>query len=362
MEKAEKRVKFMPKSYLQTVILYCLHQIKGDRSIYSIFHIIKGKKSSQTIQDVHLFQIAPFFQSFDFIKREEFEQIIAHLVSIKWLKQERELHYQLTKLGKASLDMQIIERPFPVFLNGLTYQSLTGPFWERLSLLVQVCSNLVHNQSHYIPIQRKYEIQIWLKNFLAQLSNSRNELSLQLFTELTQLLEREQTINPSTLVLRLTGHNQIGLTPQQVALYLEQEFTYYHVQFLNVLHYLLKMVEQETEQYPLLFSIIKDLHQRFPFTNSTKKTYEMLRSGVSLEEITQIRKLKRSTIEDHLVEIAFNDKQFNITPYVPLKIQELILKTVKQNGSKQLKHIRELTNGLEYFEIRLVLAKFGERT
>jgi uncharacterized protein YpbB len=351
----------MPKSYLQTVILFCLHQINGDRSIYSIFHIIKGKKSSQTIQDVHLFQIAPFFQSYDFIKRVEFDQIITQLVSVNWLEKVKDHHYQLTQQGKAFLESSIIEHPFPIFLNGLTFQSMTGPFWERLSLLVQVCSNLAHNQSHYIPIQRKSDIQIWLKNFLAQLPTSRNKLALQLFTELSQLLEKEPSINPSTLVLRLTGHNHIGLTPQQVALNLGHEITYYHIHFLNLLHYLLKNIEQENKQYPLLFSIIKDLHQPFPFTNSTMKTYEMLRSGVSLEEIARIRKLKRSTIEDHLVEIAFNDKQFNIAPFVPSERQTLIINAAKQNGSKQLKHIRELTNGLDYFEIRLVLAKFGER-
>ena len=309
----------MLRCYLQTVIVYCLLQIKGERSIYSIFHIINGKKSSQSIQDAHLFQIAPFFQSYHFVNREVFDQNITQLLTNKWIRKTKEHHYLVTEIGKVTLEMQIIEKPFPVYLNGLTYQSMTETFWARLSLLVQVSSNLVHKQSQYIPIQRKDEIQLWLKNALLDLPTSRNELARQLFSELTTLFDQDHSLDPSPVIMRLTGYNHIGLTPQQAALSLGQEYTLYHLRFLNVIHFMIRIIEQDSKQYPILFSVIKDLQHPFYFTSSTMKTYELLRSGLTLNQIAQIRKLKQSTIEDHVVEITFNDKRFMIDPLLLLR-------------------------------------------
>lgn len=351
----------MSGSYLQTIILYCLNRINGERSIYSVFHILKGKKSSQTLQDGHLFQIAYFFQSYHFITREEFDKIIAQSELVNWIQPVKEQHYLLSAEGKKYLEKQLAEKPFPTYLNGWTYHSLTDAFWGRLSLLVQVCSNVVHNNSQYIPIQGKHEIQSWVKKFLNESSKSWIELAEQLYRELIVCFEKEKSINPSVVVIRLTGHNNFGLTSQQAAVYLGHEFTYYHLEFNNVLHYLLKSIQDNPVHYQLLFSIIKDLNNPFSFTISTKKTYALLKSGLTIEQIALIRKLKRSTIEDHIVEIAFNDKQFDITPFVPSEKQNVILKSARKIGSKQLKQIRELTNNVDYFEIRLVMAKFGEQ-
>ena len=53
----------MELTFLQTIILFCLQKINGERTIYSIYHLLKGKKSSQTIQDTHLFHLQSLFQT-----------------------------------------------------------------------------------------------------------------------------------------------------------------------------------------------------------------------------------------------------------------------------------------------------------
>lgn len=351
----------MSDTYLQTVILHCLNQINGERSIYSVFHILKGKKSSQSIQDGHLFQIARFFQTFPVMTRDDFEGIIASCQSRKWLLQIKDQHFQLSIEGKLFLKHQLDEKPFPEHVNGWTFHSLTDTFWERLSLLIQVCSNLVHQKSQYVPIQRKYEVQSWLKSFLNNTPKSRMDISEQLHMELVSCLENESSINPAVFVIRLTGHDHIGLTPDQAAMYFGQEVTYFQFQFINVLHYLLKDIQRQSECYPLLFTIIKDLKNPFSFTISTKKTYNFLKSGLTLDQIANARNLKRSTIEDHIVEIALNDKQFDISTFVQTEKQHEILEITKKMDTKQLKYIRNLTKDASYFEIRLVMAKYGEQ-
>lgn len=350
----------MPGTYLETVILYCLNQINGERSFSSIYHLLTGKKSSQTIQDAHLFQLDHLFQTFHFLSRDEFDKMAASFSTMNWIKSDTFQHYCLTDEGNEALRKQLSKNPIPKYLNGWGYHSLTFVFWERISLLVQVCSNLVHQHFQYIPIQRKSDTQTWLKNFLQKSGKDREKIAEQLHNEMVQCFDTDPNMDPIIFVIRLTGYDRIGLTSQQAADFLKQEYTYYHLQFLNLLHFMIKIIITEPNEYKLLYSIISDQNHRYSFTLSTRKTYELLKKGLDVDKIAEVRTLKRSTIEDHIVEIAIIDPGFDITPFVQTDKQKMILLAAKQTDSKQLKQIRELASGCDYFEIRLVMAKFGE--
>ena len=94
-------------------------------------------------------------------------------------------------------------------------------------------------------------------------------------------------------------------------------------------------------------------------TNSSYRTYKLLGKGYSIEEIAKHRRLQKSTIEDHIVEIALNIDDFSIDAYIDKQSQNRILTAAKQTASKQLKLIRSEVSTANYFEIRLVLAKYG---
>jgi len=347
-------------TYLETVILYCLNQIDNERSISSVFHLLNGKKSSQTIQDAHFFKLEHLFQTFPFLGRDDFKGKILLCSQMDLVSETSEQHYQVTTEGKAVLAKEMVEKPFPPFLNGWKYHSLTSVFWERLSLLVQVCSNLIHHHTEYFPIQRKSDVQIWVKLFLQQKTKDRQALASELYNEIITCLDSEPTLDPSILVIRFTGHKRFGLTGVQAAHELNYEPSYYHLHFLNIIHYMIDEIHQRPTTYPLLKSIMSDLSQPSSFTISTSKTYHFIKQGFNLNEIANIRKLKRSTVEDHLVEIALMDKTFDISNMVPIEKQKMIMDAAEQSPSKQLKLIRELTDGASYFEIRLVLAKYGD--
>lgn len=350
----------MVLTYLETIILYCISQIHGERSIYSIFHLLKGKKSSQTIQDAHLFQLAKLFQTFPAIMREEFEESIVRCKQTNLVMEISDQHYLLTSKGQSELTKQLNEFPLPNYLNGWHYNAKTAVFWERLSLLIQVCSNLVHQRAEYIPVQRKTDTQLWLKRFLQQSSKDRKDLAKSLYQEIVSCFDTEPSLEPALLVIRLTGYDRIGLTSQQAANFFKQELMYYQLLFINLLHFTLDTILHNPNEYPLLSSIIADLNQPYSFTLSTSKTYTLLQKGFTIDEIAVIRKLKRSTIEDHLVEIALFDKSFDINNIVAPEKQNRILAAAVKAESKQLKHIRQHAEDVEYFEIRLVMAKFGD--
>ena len=81
----------MKITYLETVLLYTLNKIHGERTIYSLFHLFQGKRSSQTIQDAHLYQLTAFFHSFPSIKRVQLEKMVARLIDLGFVREVAEI-------------------------------------------------------------------------------------------------------------------------------------------------------------------------------------------------------------------------------------------------------------------------------
>jgi uncharacterized protein YpbB len=177
-----------------------------------------------------------------------------------------------------------------------------------------------------------------------------------------ECLEEGKDIAPEVLVFRLTGFQQIGLTSLQTANKLNMDPIHYLLEFTNVLHYFIQMLENSAGRFPVLVSLLSNIESNDALTVSARKTWGLLSQGFSIEQVAKIRKLKLSTIEDHLVEFALNIKEFSIDPYIDSEIQREIIKISRQEGTKQLKLIRNRLNAVSYFQIRLALAKYGDQS
>ncbi|UAC47107.1 helix-turn-helix domain-containing protein [Bacillus aquiflavi] len=277
----------------------------------------------------------------------------------KWIDAYSTESYALTNKGEEILLSSLKKQPFPKYLNGWRYHHMTDRFWKRLSLLIQVCSYLIKKENRYVPIQKCSQTRQWIKNFLQTVPCDRNMLAEKLYVELTDSMENKIDLDPRTFVLRLTGYKKKnGLTPEQAAKKLQMDITLFHFHFLNILHYLIAESTIHKDRLIILHTLNGKI--MMPFTNSTRKTYEFLKEGYSIDEIMHVRHLKKGTIEDHLVEIALNDHQFNILPFVDERKQEQILHVANKERTKQLKYIKEQVDNASYFEIRLVLAKLGD--
>lgn len=346
--------------FIEIVLLYCLRSISGERTVYSILHILNGKKSSQTIQDIHLFQLTRLFQTFPDLSRKEFEGMIAALENKGWLDLLSPQHAVVKKDKQHKLETLLMEHPLPKHLNGWKFHQQTAIFWERLSLFVQVAAHLKAGKRRYIPVQRDRSIQIWLKETLTALPIPRSKISESLYEELVTCLEHDE-IDPLYVVVRLTGCDNIGLTVQQGAQKLKVDEDYYQIYFLSVLHFMMDYIQKYEEDFFLLKKMIKETQQNLPLTLSSAKTYYYIQKGYSIEEISAVRKLKESTIEDHIVEIILNIPTFSISNYVTEETFAAIKNSVKTLETKSLKLIKESLQSVSYFEIRVVLAKLGDK-
>lgn len=350
----------MSADYMDVLILYCLQKVEKQRTVYAVFHLLNGKKSAQTIQDAHLFKLAAFFKAFPKFSRQHFDERINKLERSGWLKIYNGQH-RITEDGCQYMESELRSYPIPASLNGLFYHTQAELLWERLSLLVQVASNLNANHTKYLPIQRKKETHIWLKNFLMQSRMGRDQLTMQLYRELTDCFSRTTDIRPELLITRLSGFEQIGLTAVQTAEKFGMDSIYYRMHFLAILHFMLQTINSDQQRYILLSSMVEGEENLHSLTISANRTMQLLNQGWTIEEIANKRQLKSNTIEDHLVEIALNIDSFDINKFVKHSMQEEIRNAAEKVVSKQLKHIKQQVPNATYFEIRLVLAKLGEK-
>ncbi|WP_052504607.1 helix-turn-helix domain-containing protein [Rossellomorea aquimaris] len=347
-------------TYLNYVILYCFMQINGERSIYSVFHILKGKKSSQSIQDAHLFYLHPFFLSLPKLKRAYFNQKVKELEKEGYIIVDEGGRAIVTPEGAVAVKGAFQGDAFPSNMNGLVYGDQTILFWRKLSLLIQVISNGKQQETLYFPVQRNKNIQDWVKGCLKANPNIEN-LSSALYKELHSLLTMlSQTLDPTIFVFRLTGYKDYGWTELQVAEKLNMHQEEFRFQFLNLIHGMLSIVEKECSTYPILFSISLKSDQQQNLTISTSKTYELYQRGHTIEEISRIRELKINTIEDHVIELILTQKEFDIEPFISQEEYQNVLMVMKETQTKRLKPIKEKLPHLSYFQIRVTIAKAGE--
>ncbi|RFU63145.1 hypothetical protein D0469_20055 [Peribacillus saganii] len=354
----------MITSYFQAAILQCIERFAGQRSIYGIYHLLKGKKSSQTIQDGQLFDLSIFFAVFPDAKRSSIEKAINELRQYGYInKLDAEYHYHITSSGKDSLEQFYLENPLPADLDGWQFHSFAPVFWDRFTLLVQSLSNIVHGVKSFYPIQKNWNVQQWVKAYLRREHTERTYMAAKFYEELVMLLETRQPNERDIFVLKLTGSRRAGYTNEQIGRMIGIPAANVRFLFTGTLHYIVKTVLANEDKYPRISALIGDLTglEEKPLTNSARVTLKYINDGRELPEIAQIRRLKISTIEDHIVEIAFSLKDFSIERYVSDDLAAVIIKVAADLRTKQLKEIKQqIDHTASYFQIRLVLAKMGD--
>ena len=345
-------------SYFEMIILYFIKVLDGERSIYAIYHMLKGKKSSQTIHDSHLFGLGIFFGTHPGLERPELEEAVRNL-KISGLVSEEGTATRITERGLLLLSEEMEAAPLPDGLNGMYYSDGAVPFWERLSLLIQTLSHIISGQPRFYPIQRSPEAQNWVRQYLASAEIPREQLALGLLKELEGMLAFRPLHEREFFVRRLTGPQRIGSTFEQLAAESGTDEWFVRYSFLAVLHYLLAVPDRQKQPILAAAGYGLDGKKRGRLTNSTKRTREFLLEGRDVAEIAEIRNLKKSTVEDHVVEIVHIDKDFPISRYVPKEMEGKIAAAAKSANTRKLKAIKLAVGEASYFQIRLVLAKEG---
>lgn len=332
---------------LSKCILTCLNRIGSDRTISATFYILKGKKSSQTIQDIHLFKLTPYFCVFPDLLRSEYDNKLVELKKEGYVSFSENNILSITNKAREIICSELLPS-----LNGYTYGKSSQIFWKRLHLLTQTISNLMENK-RFRPNIVDEDVQFFVKKYVLTIQYSKEQLNRFLFEECYKFLQSRRKTECEIFVRKLSGANKIGLTNKQIAEALSVDEWDIHLILQSILHNLLEKIDE----YPLLKSICPPFEIE-KIGDSTNKTKKLIELNKSIDEISVIRKLKRSTVEDHIIEIVMNETNFPIEKFVSVDKQKIIQEIYNQLSTKKLKVMKEnLESDISYFEIRMVLAR-----
>ncbi|MGQ5206824.1 helix-turn-helix domain-containing protein [Bacillus subtilis] len=346
----------MSLNYFDIMVLDCLCKINGERSGSAVFHLFKGKRSSQTIQDAGLFQTAKYFGMAAQCSRSDISESLDKLEKHSYLSPMSETDtYKVTASGAAVLRHALSERPWPVHCHGAHYQQAAGVLWKRLSLLVQVLSHKQQGSRRYIPVTKDHKTLHWVKKYLSR-HTDHIEMAKSLFDMLEAHLKKIENKAAQIFVYSLTSHHRIGYTSRQLADTLQEDEWYVYIMFWASVHYFIHSLPECEDA--LLKDLLSDVHLDNALTESTRKTWQMVKQGFPIHRIAEIRKLKTATIEDHIVEISLHEPAFMINDYVSAEDQLQIAEFAKRMRTNKIKQIRDgLEQRFSYFQIRLALTK-----
>ncbi len=247
------------------------------------------------------------------------------------------------------------------FLDGNSFRTYDLIYYSRLLLLIQVWTNSKKKNKTYIPIIENIEVENWVKQYYRATRNNISEYLTRLYKELAFVLNHLPSGQPSLFVEQITSYKTIGYTMEQLAKKSGLELEDVYVQTVNTIHMILKKTKENKQKYRLLYAIGKDLFLTNQLTESAERTSILLNQGLSLQEISRVRRLKLNTIYDHVVEISLNDQNFNLAAFVPKRFQDEIIRATALRRSYKLKEIKDCVDqNISYFQIRLVLSRLEE--
>ncbi|OKL38012.1 hypothetical protein BLL40_00890 [Domibacillus mangrovi] len=340
---------------LEAVIVNAIKAVEGERTSSSVYHLLKGKKSAQTIQDAHLYRLTKWFHTAPFLTLSSFETMMNGLIKKAYITGDLQRPF-VTQEGVEKMNRLFQQTGSFNELSGWHFSGAASVFFSRMQLLVQVASHLAYSDSSYYPVTRDDRILEWVKRYLTYMPCSKKELSPRLYGELDCLFQQLQE-RPECIVIRFSGHKQTGKTIAQAAERLEMEETEYWFRFLHALHSMIKHITESGPRTPLLQAVLMDIHDPLTLTISARQTADYLKKTMTIDQIAASRRLKKATIEDHIVELALNDPSFSIRPFIEEEKEAAVIEAARRVSNRQLKPLKEKLPDHSYFQIRLVLAK-----
>lgn len=347
------------KSVNFAILLLAIRNYRGERTINGIIHLLKGKRSTQVIQDGFLFHSLHLFGVF---KKVDTPLIFSNVEQLKTenFLFENNNYFHITDEGEKLLTLLLDQYPFINWLNGWKYDDLVKPFWNRLLLFIQSLSYTSIGQANFRPIIQDYVTFQWVRAHFPKNKDDRKRYAKQMYEELFTVLNKLQEPLANIFVAKLTGVNKFGLTNEQISEQFSLDKQTVDMMLLATLHYMLNEIQSNKTHFPLLSLFTHDINHALPLTQSAKRTYELWQKGFTMKEIANIRQLKINTIEDHFIEIAIADANFPIDDFVSNSLQQEIFRIVQKLKTTKLRPIKdELNEDVTYFQIRLVLTNLG---
>lgn len=332
----------------QSILLAMFARLDGERSAKAVYHILRGKRSGQSLQDIEYYGLKPFYGLLPKLPAETLQQHVEELAAEKYIAVEDSLVY-VTESGRQAAE-QLVFR-----FNSFYYRGGEREFSRRLALCVQTLSYLRRGRTSFSPIQKELQIQQFVKDFLRGQMMPADMLAAAFLQELHELLVSSDLtdMQKDLFMLRLTGDGLTAYTWEQLAEFAEMPLETVQLLYLESLHIVLD--EIHAKKLPFLSRLALGCRAELHLTHSAERTYALSRQGYSIEEIAAARNLKMSTIEDHFFEIAANAESFPFESFISNEEIAAVWRVIDQLQTKRLRLLKEQCSSLSYFQLRLAI-------
>lgn len=345
---------------LEAIILNCIRKLNGERTPSNAFHLLKGKKSIQTLQDARIYQLEDYYGICGNIPLtlKSFDQLIDRMLHAGFLSVPEDNNKVCLISDRGNSWLKDSKGAFyDEYFHGLKYNDMDGIFYLRLLLLIQTLTNMKMGNNRFMPVTDKPEVESFVRQLYKRLKPKEEKALSQLHFELHTLMSGFPDTHAHLFTDRLTGHNRYGLSTAQLSM--KHGIDQMDVMLIlnGMVHRIMDTVNRDKAAYPMLYLLKKDLSEPTLISQSAHRTRVLLNQGYSAGQISSMRKLKENTIQDHIVEIALYDEGFSIDNFLSPSIQETLSRILKNNRTYKLKDIKsQASEEISYFQIRLYLA------
>ncbi|WDH77060.1 helix-turn-helix domain-containing protein [Exiguobacterium marinum] len=325
------------------ILLLAIKRLNGERSERSLFHVLNGKRSATTLQDAFFYELESIFGQFP-QATYSYESMLKGFEKRGWLDRKQ---FKLTKAGEMISSPEAVERLFNRL--GGERRDYNATTWKRLSLFVQTFMSKEHARTFY-PVQADRPAEQWVKQLL-QLDRDWKALMRTFHQEIEQALDHVGDPYATAVVYRFTGAFETGLTYEQIASLLDVDAETARLYFLAGWNELLKVLPEDAKIRGFTYGLSTDR-----MTYSARESYDLFLKGYIFDQVQARRRLRTSTIEDHVVEMAMYLAVFPLEQFVPM--QDIVaIEKLRDPVSWALKPVFEEMSNVSYFQIRLVFAR-----
>lgn len=340
--------------YLDYLLLDCF-STKEPIKMNSLYHILTGKRTVSVMLQALRYDLSPYYTIFPKLNRTYLEERVAFFEKKGWFVFQETGHL-LTEQGKQ--EIETFFNAGHARLNNraqLRYALILPRFRRRMLFLTQILSEVRHQNTHYLPLEERVAEQQWIKEFLKECGQPKDEIGEAFGLEWMKLLESEKLENPELFIEQFEGHNQSRKTAAQVGeLYGMEEaevWIRWHENWLE----LIVELEANPSIAPYMAQVLQSLVKRGGLCSiSTQETYHLWVAGRTPLQIAEERRLKESTIYDHFTEMAVLYPTF---PFEQFLMKEMILAVKDAHLQQEKLDYTSLQNrfpSISFFESRLM--------
>ncbi|MCU7556776.1 helix-turn-helix domain-containing protein [Macrococcus capreoli] len=307
---------------MKTINRYIQSNYLQDKSVKSLWNLLKGARTQQTYFDAAMQNMLPVYELYPKVSIQAVEKLVKQ-------KNDEQSHLHL----------------YPYFY----YASEIG--FLGFVLLLQTISEYLHHSTTYLPSTNRLFIQHHVKQLFIQIKTQ--DLFIDVAQEVERITQRvEKETGHCIFIHLLYGHDIAPSSTEHIAKQYNMTKDEVESQLFIEKNLILHLFK--SEQLPILHQ----LYVRAPLHLNTQDTYQRIIQGNTVEQITQQKGVRIHTVQDHIIEMIIKDYPIDTSIYLSDVEYETMLKVLQQHRFGKLKAYYELSPIKDYFKLKLAIVKY----